>query len=288
MNKSTHSKPIDVRILDIRCKVYCLSPSFQIRTMADIDACGIPPTVHSHFTYEMFFVTEGAMDLTIGNQTGTYRQAVLTLPPKVKHYAVPEGNGCFSLLFSFEEARQPNRYLAFLQEYLQQGLCQLPLTEDIVFYIRKLSKKSTSDGPTTQQDMAHLASLLLAEVFFRFLPSKQILQPAETGNARHIYAIETYINSHCHQKVTLADLAAVVSLSTRQVSRIILKEYGCSLSQLVVEKRLSSAEQLIRNSDLSIEQIASQSGLGSVNYFYVVFKNRFGLSPLQYRKQHSL
>ena len=64
------------------------------------------------------------------------------------------------------------------------------------------------------------------------------------------------------------------------------KEYGCTLSQLVTDKKLSTAEQLIRNGKLPIDQIAAQSGLGSVNYFYAVFKKRYGMSPLQYRKHY--
>ena len=80
-------------------------------------------------------------------------------------------------------------------------------------------------------------------------------------------------------------MAAAVFLSPRQVARVVSATYGCSLSQLVNGKKLDAAQMLLRNTDLTVAEIATKIYLGAENYFYHLFKQRFGISPLQYRKK---
>ena len=111
-------------------------------------------------------------------------------------------------------------------------------------------------------------------------------EKADRNDDRHINAIEQYINANVFNKITMKDLSRHIFLSTRQISRIIFAEYGCSLSQLVKSKKLDAAEMLIKNTDIVISAVASQVNIGSDNYFYAVFKKKYGMSPLQYRKKY--
>ena len=56
-------------------------------------------------------------------------------------------------------------------------------------------------------------------------------------------------------------------------------------SQLLLDKRLAQAQMLLHSTDLPVGEIAQRVCMGSENYFYAVFKKRFGTSPLQYRKR---
>jgi AraC-like DNA-binding protein len=84
--------------------------------------------------------------------------------------------------------------------------------------------------------------------------------------------------------VTLSEIADEVYLSKRQVSRIISKEYGCSLPELINNKRLKAAEILLRTKNLSVARVADEVGISSSGYFYTLFKAKYGVTPLQYRK----
>lgn len=283
-NTPVQKKPFDVSVFDISLKVFRISDILTIMHPPAIE--WQQPSVHTHFTYEAFFITGDALEITTEDQTRTYENQVLIVPPKVKHCSFPNNPGSFCLLFSFEDTRKPTARQEKLKARLSQGPCVLPLTPDVEFYIRKVAQKNCRFDSVSQQEKYHLATLLFYELFSRLIPKEHAPLPEEKGNARHIYNIETYINQHRDQKIALEDVANAVSLSQRQVSRIIQKEYGCTLSQLITEKRLSKAERQIITSTIPIDQIAAQSGLGSTNYFYSVFKKRYGVSPLQYRKQH--
>ncbi len=277
-------KPFDIPVFDINLKVFRISDILTIMHPPALEWQS--PAVHTHFAYEAFFITGDALSITTGEQTRTYENQILIVPPKVKHCSFPKSYGSFCLLFSFEDTRKPSLRQEKLKELLAQGPCVLPLTPDIEFYIRKAAQKNCRLDSVSLQEKHHLVSLLFCELFSQLLPGEKVPLPEEKGNARHIYTIETYINKNRHQKIILAEVAKAVNLSQRQVNRIIQKEYGCTLSQLVTDKKLSTAERLIRNGKLPIDQIAAQSGLGSVNYFYAVFKKHYGMSPLQYRKHY--
>ncbi len=280
------SKPFDVTVFDTRLKVFRVTNAFGIKKRSDLEAEGALVTVHSHFTYEAFFVTDGKLDLTIGEKNQTYERKALIIPPRIKHFSVPSDAGSYSLLFSFEQ--QPDsRWQKLLDAHLEQGVCALDITEDMDFSVKRMASKSLLSDPVSEQETGIFAALLFCEIFSQLLPQEVSVQLEEKGNAKHIYAIEAYINRGISRRITLAEVAAYMSLSTRQVSRIIRKEYGCTLSQLVTDKKLSAAEVLIRKGDLPIDQIAAQSGLGAPNYFYALFKKRYGLSPLQYRKLYA-
>lgn len=284
MKKPYKSEPLDIAVFGMPLKVFRIGQTPGIKYRSDSSQ---PPTnmnsIHSHFTYEVFFITEGTLELVTEGSARTYERKVLIIPPKIRHYSVPSGLGSYCLLFSFEKGKKPNHWQQQIEEHLHTGVCELPLSDDMNFYIRKIAEKCGQTGIAVDKEEALLASLIFYEIMGQLLPESYGYQESG-GSAKHIYEIESYINFNLRNKITLSDIAGHISLSTRQVSRIIQKEYSCTLAELITDKKLASAEMLIKNTDMPIGDIAQQANLGSINYFYLLFKKRYGVSPLQYRK----
>ncbi len=59
---------------------------------------------------------------------------------------------------------------------------------------------------------------------------------------------------------------------------------GLTLSEYVLEKRLSKAESMLRKGVRPVGEIALELGFSSVSYFCSVFNKKYGMSPLAYRK----
>jgi AraC-like DNA-binding protein len=165
------------------------------------------------------------------------------------------------------------------------GISVLDITEDISFYIRKLAEKSDKGTEISEKEAELLSGLLFNEMIALFMPELDE-KATKKNDSRHINAIESYINANARNKIRLTDVATHVFLSPRQVSRIIHKEYGCTLADLVLEKRLANAEILLGGSDMKIGEIARRTCIGSENYFYSVFKKKYGMSPLKFRKNY--
>lgn len=83
----------------------------------------------------------------------------------------------------------------------------------------------------------------------------------------------------------LEPIAAQFELSTRQIRRIVQKELGVSLIELIQTRRLRIAKQLLTHTAQPITAIAFASGFASVRRFNAAFRAHYGMSPTQLRKQ---
>ena len=59
-----------------------------------------------------------------------------------------------------------------------------------------------------------------------------------------------------------------------------------SFSKYILEKRLQRACALLTSSPAAVTEIALQCGFNTISYFNRAFKNRFGVSPVEYRSRH--
>lgn len=287
MKTQKKSQPLDITVFGMDLKVFRIGHTPGIKYFnTTANKSVVMKSVHTHFTYEVFFVTQGTLELVTEESTGVYERKILIIPPKIPHYSTPSQSGSFCLLFSFEQQKRSSAWQQRVEQRLKDGICQIELSADAAFYIQKIAEKCVQEDKTAEKEAQLLATLLFYEIFSGLFPEGRQRQFWEKGSEKHIYEIEWFINSHLKQKISLADVAQHICLSTRQVSRIIAKEYGCSFADLVANKKLTSAEMLIKNTNIPVGEIAAQANLGSANYFYTLFKKHYGISPLQYRKRY--
>ncbi|MNL81108.1 HTH-type transcriptional activator Btr [compost metagenome] len=70
------------------------------------------------------------------------------------------------------------------------------------------------------------------------------------------------------------------------LSTLFHKHMGMTLSRFITVKRLHYAKKLLRESSLSVTDIAYLSGFNHHTYFNRMFKKQEQISPLAYRKNH--
>ena len=68
------------------------------------------------------------------------------------------------------------------------------------------------------------------------------------------------------------------------LSRMIRRLTGKNYTELLQKKRLSQAVFLLEHTKLSVADIGERVGYENLSYFHRIFKERFGISPKQYRK----
>lgn len=113
------------------------------------------------------------------------------------------------------------------------------------------------------------------------------LSTAGPGRASHALVLDALQSIQDHyQSVSLSVIAEKHGVSLAYVSRLIREATGKSFKELLMEKRLSKAEQLLTNTALPAADIIAAVGYENTSYFYRIFRERFGLSPKEYRKQN--
>ena len=102
-----------------------------------------------------------------------------------------------------------------------------------------------------------------------------------------IRVIQQFIAEHLSEDITLEVLSEVVYLNPSYISSLFYKETGTHLVEYINNLRVEQAKVMLQNSMLSLDQIALQTGFSSARYFSRIFKERVGISPIQFRRLNS-
>ncbi|MCL9781700.1 AraC family transcriptional regulator [Vibrio sp. S4M6] len=100
--------------------------------------------------------------------------------------------------------------------------------------------------------------------------------------------IDNYIDQHLGNKISVAQLAGCVYLAGSQFHHLFKEKLGITPHQYVLAKRVEKAKQLMKDSPLSLGQIAELTGFSGQSAFSHSFANLTGMSPSQYRKTHTV
>lgn len=85
--------------------------------------------------------------------------------------------------------------------------------------------------------------------------------------------------------ITVIDVLREISLSRRVFESRFRKATGQTPHEAILSQRLKRVEQLLRESDLSLEAIASKTGFEHPEYMSVAFRKHFRIPPGKYRVQ---
>ena len=94
--------------------------------------------------------------------------------------------------------------------------------------------------------------------------------------------ILNYIQNN-YQKVTLEELAEMFHLSEPYISKYIKDKSGKTFGEHVANIRMKKAKVLLKNGNMTVENIAYAVGYQNVEHFNRTFKKMFDMTPVQYR-----
>lgn len=97
--------------------------------------------------------------------------------------------------------------------------------------------------------------------------------------------LDRIINREFMLPITGEETAKKLHISTRQLARIVKQRYNKTLFQVVLDKRLSTAAEMLRTTNMSAEKIAITVGFSSKNSFWNEFKKKYGVTPAEYRNR---
>jgi AraC-like DNA-binding protein len=96
--------------------------------------------------------------------------------------------------------------------------------------------------------------------------------------------VREYIDGRLGDNISLDSLAAVAELSRCHFARAFKQSVGTSPHAYVMERRLERAERLLAETDLSLCQVALDSGFSDQSHFSSCFRRSFGESPRAFRR----
>ena len=253
---------------------------------------------HWHRTVELFYVESGCLEYTT---------------PHGK-WVFPAGSGGFvnaNVLHtsSVTPGQQPNVQL--LHQFDPAFLAGNPGSRMETKYIRPLisapSLEMIAFSPEIETQKAILTEIrqafaisdqdwgyefklreALAGIWLKlFELARPVMEEKRVGGMSDelVKALMVYVYENYQHPISVDQLAASVHISKRVCFRIFRDNLHMTPVEYIREYRLQKACQLLANTDTPITQIAYHCGLGSSSYFGKTFRERFGCTPAQYRKE---
>lgn len=91
-----------------------------------------------------------------------------------------------------------------------------------------------------------------------------------------------YVQKNYPQEIRLPDLAQLTFCTESHISREFKKHVGMTIITYVHKVRIGKAAAILRNEDITIQEVASMVGYQNINNFYKYFKQYMGMTPAAY------
>lgn len=95
--------------------------------------------------------------------------------------------------------------------------------------------------------------------------------------------LKEYINGHFDQDLSLDALGEVVHLHPAYLSKIFKEVTDVNLSGYITDVRMQKAAELLEKTDLKVNEVMKRLGYQKSQYFSKLFKEKFGVTPKEYR-----
>lgn len=249
--------------------------------------------VHWHQELEIIYIQKGPLHITIsGNGYEGQDGSIFFVNPGELHFMFSPDLSVsyYTILFPLEfisfqtqDGLEENLLLPLRSGRLlfptmltDESLCQRigALLEQIILINRE--KQPFLQLRTRTQLLHLLEELLLADT---------LLHPTHAHTSGMQREILSFIQQHYTEKLTLESLSRQFHLSEKYLSRYFKQHFSLSFKQYVGHLRLSAAKNLLTSGELSVTEVALNSGYPNVSLFIRSFKSAYQMTPLQYRKR---
>ena len=240
----------------------------------------------------IFYVLDGDSVLLAEGKRYTLQKSTMVYCPAGSTYTLSSPGGTTMLVLNFdltEEHASVNRPISphpvadgsseVFRTHVEDSdiLNRVFVLEDAANVYAALSEISREFGKQAPYS-AEISSSLLKTLLLR-------LHRNEGPSHDAIKITTEYILTNYMNPVTNADIAAISGYHEYYLNRIFKKETGQSIHQFLLEVRLNAIREKLRNTDIPLAEIADSSGFKSYPHMSVFFKERFGLTPKEYRRQ---
>ncbi len=242
----------------------------------------VPP--HLHDALEIIYVTEGSLEAGVGMELYHMETGDLAFvfPDVIHHYqAFSEGKN--SALY----IQVPSALCGAFTQTLHQSCPKVPVLrrpsvgEEVREALRGLSVVS--------KEPAVVAQAYVQIVLAKCLPKLKLLPKEEGGIASThcqnlIHQTAVYVALHFRERLDLVSMASALGVSRSVLSGIFSGVFGCNFSRYVNGVRLHYACACLENTNLPVTAVWLDSGFDSQRTFNRAFKERYRMTPIEYRK----
>lgn len=130
----------------------------------------------------------------------------------------------------------------------------------------------------------------LMGALYGFLGAFVTTEPKSGSMAdEYVKAAIRYIHTfYYHTSITVEEISDYVGVDRSYLFRLFKEKLGVSPKKYIIDYKLKTAAKLLRETGLSVGQVALSAGFDDQFYFSTAFRSRYGKSPSKYRKDNQI
>ena len=223
--------------------------------------------LHAHNCYEIIYVLSGSGSVVIeGKAYPIAQDTYYIVSPQTYHTEQFEGFGEI-LFIGFEYG---NKAL------IPQNCIYRADDMSVLMYLKKIIDEYKQQNAEYEFAAGAFLDLLLVTI---------MRNTSGAGKkCKDIEYIKTYIEQYFNQKINFGQLASLSGYSYDYFRHIFKQRFGISPQDHLIDVRLENAKRLLRSTKLTCTEIAYACGFSSGAQMSLLFKRKFGASPMAYKK----
>ena len=246
---------------------------------------------HSHNCYEVIYIEEGTLNITINNKHYTVDKPSLIFVSKLEQHSISvTGKAyrryylCISPILASNMIRDYS--LLTVLSNRPDDFCHVLDVSKIKNEMNRIFSEFVYEHDnhlpySCEKQVSLLWELLIT--IYRIKPS--LFSNENDKSISIIWKIQCRLEQNCNEHFSLASLAEEYHMSVCYLSHLFKKVTGYPLMQYLTICRLSKARQLLSETNMSITEIVYNTGFTDSSNFSRLFKREMKLTPNEYRKK---
>ena len=245
---------------------------------------------HYHASGEIIQVLEGRIKLLLG---ATYLECskgdIIFIPPSEVHevFSLTEDAAIQGVVYEFSLVNIPDLQLDFIELFNRSQRLQYVITgedenhEEMCTYIANIMSVYGSFSAGSRIQIVSNLLLIMGLLIRTF----SLEVSTHDKNYRKLRPVLKYIEEHYAEKIQISQLSEIVHVCDDRLIRLFKEVTGETPVEYIKNLRIESAVKLLSAGELSIAEIAEQTGFGSDTYMTRVFKQKLNSTPGKYRRK---
>lgn len=219
---------------------------------------------HTHNFYELVYYAQGRGRGTVGEKEYRFESdSFIIIPPDTchseQHFAKAD---VICLSFTAKAEFEEDIY------------------SDTTGEIKELLNKLLSEAANQHYGYREMMTAIITELLISIKRNRHLKQ----SSSKDFKYIINYIKENYHEKIKLTDCAEQLNISYDYFRHKFKEITGLSPQELLLEQRLNASKKALKEG-MNCTEAAYRCGFSTSAQFSMLFKNKFGISPVAYKKQ---
>jgi AraC family cel operon transcriptional repressor len=249
--------------------------------------------IHYHDYYEFFLITKGGCFHSVNDETQHLKEGTLVFirPNDIHSYSLEGELDC-----EFINIACTKEIISDLFQYLSANTLKNKLLNNLMPPYSLLSQMEKENFVSAFERVKMLATVdkelsrlhlknLLVEIFSMYFSSNHSIESCKLP--LWMGTLLTQMQKEDNFRTGLDKLYELSGKSAGHVNRAFRQYLRETPTFYINQLRLDFAKTLLLTTDLSILDISIEVGIDNLSYFYHLFKERFGITPSDFRKTRS-